>query len=235
MSRLTQAMEVEKIYLAHRMKGEEPFHLVDKITELGFSSLAEYFAEKKDYLFDSLNFAYINKSPAECIEEVLRMIEDKVTGVLFVDTEEHFIFCGNGCEYDVEYCGANGVSVYPIFTNGGCIVSSPGDFSVGICFPDNVDVGVPYILEHIADILGRHMDGVEVSGNDVLIGGRKVLGSASYNQNGMFMFVAHVSFTDSSALVEKICKKEAVKEPWYIDGMSREEFKQEVSEWLSKR
>lgn len=234
MSRLTEAMAVEQTYLEHRMKGEEPFHLVDRITGLGYGSLAEYFAEKQAYVFNQLSFEYIEKTPADCIAEVLRMIEEKVTGVLFVDSEEQFVFCGNGCEYDAEYCDDNGVAVYPIFTNGGCIVSSPGDFSVGISAPEGTGVNVAYILDHIAAILGEHMDSVTISGNDVLVGGKKVIGSASYNQNGMCMFVAHVSFTDSSALVEKICRKEAVKEPGCIGGTSREDFKREVSEWLLK-
>jgi hypothetical protein len=232
MNKLEQAIEIEKKYLAHRMNNEEPFHLVDEVIKLGYSSLEEYFKDKQDYIFSLLKFEYIEKSPVDCITEVLRMIKDKITGVLFVDTEDSFVFYGNDCEYNSEYCELNGIASYPIFTNGGCIVSSKGDFSVGICCPSNTNIGVSYILKNIASIINKYIDGVEVSGNDILINGKKVLGSASYNQNGMFMFVAHVSFVDSSDIVDRICKKTTAKEPWYINGLSREKFKQEVLEWL---
>ena len=235
MSRLLEAMEIEQEYLAYRMKGEEPYHLVDKITELGYADLTEYFNEKREYEFSHLSFDYIEKQPSECINEVLRMINEKVTGVLFVNTDEPFIFCGNGCDYDAEYCEENGIAIYPIFTNGGCIVSSNGDFSFGVCIPETTRINCNYILNDIRDILSKYTQDVTVAGNDILIDGKKVLGSATYQQNGMFMFVCHVSFVDNTEQVQCICKKEAVKQVGYIDCMSRDEFRQEVTALLLKQ
>ena len=232
MSELLKAMEIEQEYLAYRMKDEEPYHLADKIKEFGYADLTEYFNEKREYEFSQLSFDYIEKQPSECINEVLRMINEKVTGVLFVDTDEPFVFCGDGCDYDAEYCEENGIAIYPIFTKGGCIVSSKGDFSLGICVPSNSFVNLTYILKNIADILRKYTNEVAVDGNDILINGKKVIGSATYNQNGMFMFVAHVSFVDNFTIVECICKKPMIKQVGNITCLSRDEFKQEVTSWL---
>lgn len=234
MNKLLKAIETEREYLDLRLKGEEPWHFVDKVKELGFSDLEDYFKEKRKFLFNQISFEYLEKYPSECIKEVLRMINEKVTGVLFVNSSNPFIFCGNDCDYDEEYCKENNISVYPIFTNGGCIVSSPGDFSLGICVPNSEQVDCEYILQGICNIMCKYNDNVSVDGNDILINGKKVLGSAHYQQNGMFMFVAHMSFSDSSALVKRICKKTSLKEPGYIVDMTREQFRCEVESWLLK-
>ena len=235
MSKLLQAMVCERTYLKYRMRDEEPFHLVDKIQELGYSSLEEYFSEKMVYEFGKIVFEYIEKQPAECIAEVLRMINEKVIGVLFVDTDSSFIFQGAGCDFNEDYCAENNIPVYPIYTKGGCIVSSAGDFSFGICLPSDCGIDRRYILENVRTILSKYSDSVIVSGNDILIDNKKVLGSATYMQNGMFMFVAHVSFVDSSDVITNVCTKTSGKDVGYICDVTRDAFKQEVKTWLLRQ
>ena len=90
MKDIVKAIEKEQEYLEYRMKGQEPYHLVDAIKELGFENLAEYFKTKKDYNFKSLQFEIIEESPFNAIEEVLNIIKEQKTAVLFVPT--HFTF-----------------------------------------------------------------------------------------------------------------------------------------------
>lgn len=233
MTNIVKAIEKEKEYLSYRMKNEEPFHLVDAVRECGFETLDKYFKAKKEYEFSKIKFSYIEKKPAECIEEVLRMIATQIVGVLFVDSEETFVFNGTA-EYNKEYCQEHNIPVFPIQTAGGTIVCTAGDFSFGICCVSKMGIDAQTILSNIKNILqGYTKEIVLVDGNDILIDGKKVLGSAVYNKNNMFMFVAHVSFSDKKNLISHICTTTKVgKTVGYIDCINRDVFKQEVSKWL---
>lgn len=231
---IIKAIEVENQYLASRIKGEYPFHLIDKIKECGFETLAEYFVTKKEYMFKQLEFKYIEKAPSECIAEFFRMMEARETGLVFIDSNETFVFSGENKPYDKEYCEVNNIPIYPLYTPGGAIVSTRGDFSIGICVPDTVCMDVKFILNHLASIFRQYVANVEVDGNDILLNGGKICGSVVYHQNGMFCFAAHFSFNDNSELIERICGgiSGSVKPTSKIKGLTVDIFKKELRAWL---
>ena len=132
MADILKAIEKEKEYLNYRRKGEEPFHLIDAVKECGFATLTDYFKAKTEYNFNKLVFSYIEKSPAECIDYFFKMMDAKETGVVFIDSNEAFVFSGESKPYDEEYCLKNNIPVYPLYTAGGAIVSTNGDFSIGL-------------------------------------------------------------------------------------------------------
>ena len=202
---IVKAIEKEQEYLSYRRNGEEHFHLVDAIKECGFDSLEEYFTAKRVYQFARLEFTYTEKAPSECIDYFFRMMDAQETGVVFIDSNETFVFSGESKPYDEEYCAANNIPVYPLYTRGGAIVSTAGDFSIGICMPDSVCCEVGYILEGLKALMLPFMPTVEVVGNDLMVDGGKICGSVGYRQNGMFCFAAHFSFNDNSELIQKIC------------------------------
>ena len=233
MGDIVKAIEKEKEYISYRMKGEEPFHLVDAVNECGFADLTDYFEVKRKYDFKQMKFEFIEKKPSECIQEVFRMMAAKVTGVLFVDSDSTFVFNGTA-NYNQDYCTKENIPVFPIGTNGGTIVCTDGDFSIGICFPTSAGLNYADILKAIKDILQKHTERiVTVNGNDVLVDKMKVLGSAHYDGNDVFMFVAHLSFSDKAELISNICTTTKIgKDVGSIDFMTRTDFKQGVSEWL---
>jgi len=238
MGDIIKAIEVEKEYLECRMKNEEPFHLVDKIKECGFEDLNDYFVIKKMYSFGRMNFQFIEKDPVDCIEEVLRMINENVTGVLFVNSNETFVFNGSKGEnsFNEDYCIENNIPIYPIQTGGGTIVSTTGDFSLGICVPKDTGINTLFILNRLKNILTKYTDkNIVIDNNDILVDGKKVCGSAIYSYNGMFMFVGYFSFNDKSELIRNICaNSNSIKEPSYIDFMLRDDFRNEVTAWLQE-
>lgn len=233
MADIVKAIAKEKEYLSYRRKGEEPFHLVDAVKECGFESLTDYFKAKVEYGFNKLNFAYIEKTPAECIDYFFEMMNTKKTGVVFIDSNETFVFSGESKPYNAEFCEANSIPIYPLYTRGGAIVSTEGDFSIGICFPETVGVDVLFILTKLKGIFGKYMDGVTVNGNDLLVNGNKICGSIMYHKNGMKCFACHFSFKDNTELIEQICNiSGSVKTPTAISGLTVPQFKGELSEWL---
>lgn len=233
MINIEKAISKEEEYTLFRTKGEEPFHLIDAVKECGFESLREYFAEKRNYQFSNLKFDCAEISAGEAIAEIFRMMDSQETKVLFVTSEEPFVFSGESKPYNEDYCTENNIPVYPLHTKGGAIVSTEGDFSIGICFPDTVGVDVQYILSKLRGIFGKYMENVSVNGNDILLNGEKICGSIMYHQNGMKCFACHFSFKDNTELVEKICNVSgSVKVPTAISGLTVAQFKKELSEWL---
>ena len=233
MNNIVKAIEKEKEYLSYRKKGEEPFHLIDAVKECGFDSLADYFKAKIEHTFNNLKFSFVEKKPNECIDYFFQMMNAKDTGVVFIDSDETFVFSGESKPYNAEFCEANNIPIYPLYTKGGAIVSTEGDFSIGICFPEYIGVDVFFILSHLKNIFGKYMEGVTVNGNDLLVNGNKICGSIMYHQNGMNCFACHFSFKDNSELIEKICNiSGSIKTPTFINELTVEMFKEELKNWL---
>lgn len=233
MADIIKAIAKEKEYLLYRIKGEEPFHLVDAIKECGFESLSDYFKAKTEYNFNKLDFTYIEKTPAECIDYFFHMMNAKETGIVFIDSNETFVFSGENKPYNAEYCEENNIPIYQLYTKGGAIVSTEGDFSIGLCFPEYIGVDVAFILTKLKDIFSKYMDNVTVNGNDILLNGEKICGSIMYHQNEMKCFACHFSFKDNTELIEKICNiSGSIKTPTFINGLTVPMFKQELRKWL---
>lgn len=231
---IQKAIEIEKYYLECRMKNEYPFHLVDKIRECGFDSLEEYHEAKKDYNFSQIKFPQVIQPMPEGVSEIFKMIQTNKAGTLFVDWNETYVVAGNkGMEsLNKEYCEENNITIFPLHTGGGTIVGSTGDFSLGICVPKDTGIDSPYLLRKVGDILQRHTECiVTIEGNDICFDGKKISGTASYPVNDIIMTIMHFSFTDWSDLISHICNKNG-KTVAFVDCVTREQFKQEVSEWL---
>lgn len=235
MADIVKAIEIEKEYLEHRMKNEEPFHFIDVIKECGFRSLEHYFEEKRNYEFQQLEFIGKNITQAQIVPEILTVLEDGTIGVWFIDSTETCVFAGNQGmkDFNEQYCIDNNIKVYPLLSSGGAIVHQDGDFSFGISCPESLHVDARYILKFVKQILQKHtIKHVSVDGNDILVDGNKICGSTTYYKNGLFLFIAYFSFNDKSELIYDICNKETMKTPTYIDFMTRDELRQEVYEWL---
>lgn len=234
MNDIVKAIEKEKEYLEYRMKGEEPFHLVDAIKECGFESLNDYFKAKRDYEFKSMEFNFVETSTLTSITEVLKAIALKKPTVVMVDIDRTVIFPRKDAEYNKEYCITNSIPILPVQANGnGTLVSTNGDLGVGICVPKINGITYEYILDGFINIFRKYTDKtVKNEGNDIMIDGKKVCGFAFYETNHIIMAITPISLSDKTELIKNICLKKQQKTPGYIDFMSRDIIRREVSEWL---
>lgn len=236
MGDIEKAIEKEKEYLEYRKQGKEPFHLVDAVKEIGFKSLDDYFKAKAMYEFEHLSFDIIETTPEKAISDVMDCIANKKTAILFTVTPFTLIWNGTNSPFNEVYCEEHQIPVFPLHTGGGTIVSTEGDLNIGICIPKNDRIDVRYFMDGIADILRNFTDNeVIVDGNDVLVGGKKVLGSATYKSNGMFVFITPVSMSEKNDLIDCICIKKSSKFPSHIDFMDANELREEVERWLVTR
>jgi lipoate-protein ligase A len=168
------------------------------------------------------------------VANIFDIIEKKKTSFLFTITDKTLVWNGNNGEYNAEYCNECGIPIYSFYTGGGTIVSTPGDFNLGICVPFDPYVNCDYILNGISKIFKKYTNKqVEVSGNDIIVEGLKVLGSAFYKNNKMFMFVASVSMSNKNDLICNICYKHSAKQPGYIDFINANQLLEEIKLWLN--
>lgn len=228
------AMNKEREYLSFRVKGEEPFHLVDAVKEYGFESLKAYSEAKIEYVFSHTDFEIVNTTPDKAISEVFRAIEEKKNRIGFIDIDYTLVLSGNAVDANIEYCGECNIPIYPYYTNGGASVATAGDFLLGVCMQKTNGVDeVKFLLGKICSVFQAYSDrNFEVKGNDILMNGNKILGSAVYEQNDMIVLINYLSFSDKKELIEKICLKHSTKQPGYIDFMSRDQFREEVMKWI---
>lgn len=227
------AIDKEREYLSFRMKGEEPYHLVDAVKEYGFNSLKEYFDAKRDYEFSQMKFEVIETTPERAIANLMSTIEKQTTALLFATADRTLVWNGTQTQYNIEYCHDCNIPVYPYLTRGGTIVNTKGDINIGICVPDDSQFNVSYFLERLAELLRKYTcKTIVVSGNDVLVDNAKVIGGASYRLNGMLAFVASVSLSDKTELINCICQKHSEKQPGFIDFITENKLREEVVKWL---
>lgn len=233
MADIVRAIEKEEEYLAYRMKNEEPYHLADAIKEFGFDSLEDYFDAKRDYKFNQLTFSYTEKSPSECVDHILHMLNTKETGVIFIDSDETFVFVGENAKYDHEYCDENDIPVYPLRAYHGTVVSTPGDLTIGFCFPEILEATIKPISNKLKSIFSTYMNEVDIEGNDISLNGQKICSSIMYHQNGMMCLVYHFSFNDNSDLIKTIFYSSSnIEIPTFIRGLTSTLFKKVVKLWL---
>lgn len=232
MSDIIKAIEFENIYLEQRSKGEYPFNLIDKIHECGFKGFEDYYFEKIGYAFSQLEFTYEECKPETCLSQVFAAIENKETKFLWMVSDSTFVFsCADFV--NIDYCKQNDIPIYNTNAGGGTIVSTEGDVSFCVCVPKSINADSNFILRNIARVLRNGIDKVEVDGNDIMINGKKVLGSSFYHMNDMFALVAHMSFNDNSELISNICRKpKSGKTPSYVKNITQEKFRLGVAKWL---
>ena len=234
--RLTKAMEIEKIYQQYRLKGEEPFHLADKIAELGYESLAEYFTEKKEYLFSQWapEVYYIG------VDTFSAAVEDAIVngkyGVYIPVADGLYAYHGSDT-IDYALCEELGVRVIELNYQGGTIVGSADDLSIEIVAPADIELEHSVIIHKVCEIVSKYVDGVSISGNDLLVNGEKVMGSMVRRVGKSFVWAAQISFGEYSEVIEQVCNKKSVKKPSRIDStlLTRDRLEEEVLAWLCKR
>lgn len=226
------AIAAEEKYKRDRLVGIDNEPLIGLLEQLGYTDLEEYFEEKRIYQSREAGLSVYTSNVSNAVNTLISLITNKVCSILLVDCEEFFVYHGSE-PYDRDYCNEHHINVYEVGHTGGTIVGSPGDSSIGFILPEHIDINSDWILNKFRDTLSKYFDDVRVDNNDIVLNGKKVLGSAVLRMNGMFAFVAHIAFTDSAELISSICKVEANKVPGFIpSNLSRDTLYNEVISWL---
>lgn len=236
MKDIKKAIAIRDEYWKCKNNGFTPYILSEKLKECGFESIDEFVEEKRLYLFNNLEFHAVYDVILNGVTQVFEMIKNGKPGALLVDWDDTYILAGEAGMKTVNqtYCKENNIEIFPIHTGGGTIVGSKEDFSLGICTPENLNIDDTLLLNQIKGIIQKYTNSVvSVEGNDILIDGKKICGSAHYDTDTVNMFVMHISFSNKLELISKICNPDKIgKSVGHLDCMTKEQFKEEVAKWL---
>lgn len=230
------AIAEEKVYIHERLNGIDS-SLTERLAPYGYDALDEYFADKRAYLFAQWKPELYVTDIAVFPETVADAIANRKHGIYMVNYDGVCAWCGRENQVDRDLCKELGVRVVELRHNGGVIVSSENDVDIMIIAPMTYGLTRMDFMEKYHEILSAHFPDAEIVDNDILIGGKKVVGMATGSVNDVFMIVTHVSFTNYSELIDKICNKKSEKEPGFVDDtvFTRDEMVEEVLSWLQKR
>lgn len=235
MNKIEQGIEINNQHIYNVINQiPEEISFYEQIVNLGFKDLEDFFEQKKEYEMQQfLKGKVFVTNPIDG----LQLIQNKNFGIISVDDNYTFVYKGNNKkEINMEYCQQNNIPVYNYGTFGGAVVVSPGDYNIGVILPSTIEVNSNFFLNNIALILKKYFENVKVDNNDILIDNKKVLGSANFGNEEYFFFVAQISFSDKTELIQSICGDidENGKQPGYINPniLSSNQLKEELLIWL---
>lgn len=226
MGDIKKAMQVEQSYLRDKLSGK---NVSLNLSRYGYEDLETYFSDKRDYQLKNCGIEVHETNMDDIESRVENAIMSKTPSIWIPTADEVFVWHGNE-PIDEELCADLGVHIYNMNYIGGTIVSGPEDLSFAVIIPETIDIGTSYMLEKIKDIMSKYIDDVVIDGNDILIGGMKVLGSMNRRMNGIYVFACQISYADRTEYIKQICSKQSVKIPIFIDGtlLPKEILKDEV-------
>lgn len=211
----------------------------DQILALGYESIEEFFEEKTLYemrnVLSNGNIQTVHMS--NLVSALLGAVQNQEYGIINIYTDSTCVCHGNNeqKQLNIEYCENNNIPVYPYNSFGGNIVATKEDYGVAFFLPTSIDISIQLVLQNIVIILNKYFSNIEIEGNDILIDGKKVIGSGSFGNDNIFCGLIYFSMSDKKDLVYNICGEPTTnKIPGYIDQaiLSREQLITEVLTWL---
>ena len=137
---------------------------------------------------------------------------------IYAVSDDNYVATGSNGDTNLEKMYDLGIKKVPIIHEGGTIVLSPGDVEVGIFTYDYRGQKIrDNILQDIVSLCRQKGHQAILSGNDIMVNGKKVGGSGSRFFGKMLFTTIQVSVGINLELIKEICTKPMIKVP---DGLS---------------
>ena len=175
------------------------------------------------------------------VADVIQQCMDrKESSAFFAESDKKYAFVPISWNKNQEWLFLqNGVTPYTMFYDTaeghGVIIADPNDLSFLVMRPYDETKSICDDFESLlSSYIKSKFPNSEFVGNDILIDGKKAIGTASGILNGMTLFMFAASFVDNSELINLLCPPGHIKVPQPIDTsiLTKEEFKNEIISWL---
>lgn len=236
MGDIYRAMAVEAAYIDSRVEGLSTAPLSELIARCGYETLESYLDEKRKAQIKEQVFTLYGGDMTTIPASIQHAVAAREPSVFWPCCSNDFVWHGTDV-LDYDECSKQNIDVLEMGYAGGTIVSGPEDFSFGVLLPESIDVNAGYFLGRLSELFLSYGLNSTTSGNDILIDGRKVVGSMSFRTDGLFFFGCQISYVDHTAQIQQLCHKQSAKAPGYVDPMKlpKETLKREVMAWLQKQ
>ena len=236
MDNIELAMQEEQKYIQDKLNGIQT-SLLNRLNLFGYTTLDAYFKDKKQYHFNNWkpNFYPVDIKDASIALETA--IKNNKTGVWYTYSDGLYAFHGSD-EIDYDLCSKIGIVIADMDYKGGTIIGGPNDLGIEFLVPREVEMYPNDFMNKFYRIIKKYFpnDEVIISGNDILLNNKKVLGSMTRSLSKISVWAAQLSFDNHQETINLICNKKSTKDPGYMDKniLSRDIVLKEVSEWLQK-
>jgi hypothetical protein len=240
--KLQDAMNMEDSYrlLQSDGKAKDTFGYHDKLKSFGFDDTVSYERAKDEYYlknsnipFENIDITELKQKRKEAVEqqrEVLHIITGSGTFVYGGVTKDGD---GNRVEnYNSDYCKKENLFIFE-YPGLSSIVATEYDLAISlVCKRYSL---YKLLLKKLRDTFGKLGLESEIVGNDILVDGKKIVGSASWMEGKMMLYNFQISFVIDQDKISKVCSKEVKKIPVGISEVSnidRDNLLEEIKKWL---
>lgn len=208
----------------------------DQILALGYASIEEFFEEKAIYEMRVMLTNGVTQTVhmKDLVSALMGAFQNKQYGIINIYTDSTCVCHGTNEQKQLneEYCAENNIPIYPYNSFGGNIVATKEDYGVAFFIPASIDMSTWLVLKNLVIILEKYFSNVTIEGNDILIDGKKVIGSGSFGNDEVICILVYFSMSDKGDLIFNICGEPVTnKTPGYIN-LPREQLIKEVTSWL---
>lgn len=200
----------------------------------GYDNQEEFHNDQQEYLLKHLNFE-IHEEPIDenvVFDMITKAVPSFQYSINTTDGIQAFVpKTFNNWEILEEY------NIKPIklgyISDNGLILTDKGDLRVVINIPNHIEIYTDYFMEKLKNLISKYYDDVEVNNNDLIVNGRKVIGSVDMKNDNVHTCMFQITFNDNTEIIEKICgireKKVGCLDS---DIISQEEIKNAFISWL---
>lgn len=155
----------------------------------------------------------------EVSEVVLGLLSTQSEGLVYCVADDCCAVVGSNGGANFEAIEKAGIKKVEIKHEGGTIILSPGDIDIGIFTRGYLGSEIrDNIINTIISFLQEKNIASVISGNDVLIDGRKVVGYGSRMFGNILYSAIHIAVSVDIELIKKICTKPMHKMPKGLDA-----------------
>jgi lipoate-protein ligase A len=234
MADLLGAMAMEKEYrkLQTDWEAKTAFGYHEKLQAFGFADTVEYEQAKKQLRFSNLHLPYEQVDITELADKRQQAVDSCTEVIHLITGSGVFIYAGDHAEYNQEYCEQNDIFTF-VYPGGSVIVANEHDLAISII--SKVHDVHDLLLNRLCLLLQNRGLNCNVDGNDILVNGKKIIGSAGWRDGCVSLYNFQISFVVNKELIETICYKPMEKEPMGISEISnvtRQEVANRIIQWL---
>lgn len=232
MTNIENAIRVEQEYLDYRRENGESLSTL--LEPFGYVSLDDYFKDKAEYKLKAQDYTVLTVDVDNIFDMVEEAISSETPTVFVIKPSRTIVWHGKDEELNRELCKELGYEVIPLDYNGGNIVTGVGDFNFIFVCRKVVNINTQWFMQKFASYFSKFFDDVVCNENDILINGKKIMGSMQRESGTMYEFATQISFVDRSEDIYKICPPTGEKKPSAIPSgyFSCDDLWDEVLSWL---